>query len=344
MSEMRAAVVHTFDDVRVESVPRPTAPPGGLLVHTHACGICSGDVMPWYIERKAPLVLGHEMAGTVVEVGEGAPFAVGDRVFAHHHAPCMECAYCNRGHYVQCATWKEPAVDPGGCAEYFAVTANGTENDTLLVPPSLSLEHACLIEPLACAVKALRRVPPIARGGVVAILGLGAMGIILTALAKYFGAWQVIGIDRIPYRLNLAADIGADHLIDFSRQDVVATVRQITSGMGADLVIVGPPSVEAMRTGLECAGKAATVLFFSPAEPDQTFAYDPNRPYFDEISFVTSYSCGPPDTREALSLLADGVLRVDKIITHRFPLDQAPTAYRLTASGGESSKVLVTLE
>jgi L-iditol 2-dehydrogenase len=139
MTTMRAAVVHSFEDVRAQRVPRPTAPPGGLLVRTQACGICSGDVMPWYIAKKAPLVLGHEMAGVVEEVGEGAPFAPGDRVFAHHHAPCMACAHCQAGRHVQCAEWKKPAVSPGGCAEFFAVTAGGARHDTLAIPPAVTL-------------------------------------------------------------------------------------------------------------------------------------------------------------------------------------------------------------
>jgi len=344
VTTMRAAVVRSFDEVGVETVPRPTAPPGGLLVRTHACGICSGDVMPWYIERKAPLVLGHEMAGTVVAVAEGAPFAVGDRVFAHHHAPCGDCEFCRRGQFVQCPTWKQPAVTPGGCAEFFAVAAHGAAQDTLKLPDGLSLDAACLIEPVACAVKAIRRVPAPLRGGVAVVLGLGPMGLLLARLAAHAGASRVIGVDRVPFRLELARGFGATDLVDFSKEDTVAAVRRLTDGRGADLVWVGPPHAAAMETGLACAGPGAFVVWFSPANPGERFAYDPNAVYFNEIQLLPSYSCGPDDTRAALQLLIDGVVDAEALITHRFGLADVAAAYRLTAAGGASAKVLVRVD
>lgn len=344
MTTMRAAIIRAFDDVIVQDVPRPTPPPGGLLVRTHACGICSGDVMPWYIQRKAPLVLGHEMAGTVAAVGEGAPFAVGDRVFAHHHAPCLDCAFCRRGRYVHCPTWKQPAVTPGGCAEFFAVTANGASHDTLALPDAVSLDAACLIEPVACAVKALGQVPAPLRDGVALVLGLGTMGLLLARLAAHAGASRVIGVDRVPFRLELARAFGVDDTVDFSAEDTVAAVGRLTGGRGADVVLVGPPHAAVMETGLACAAPGAVVVFFSPADPGARFSYDPNRVYFDEITLAPSYSCGPDDTREALHLLATGVVDADALITHRFGLADVAAAYRLTAAAGASAKVLVQVD
>src|SRR5512147_3264714 len=111
---MKAAKLYNFSDIRIEDIPIPVVGPDDLLLRTKACGICSGDVMPWYIEKKAPLVPGHEPAGEIVELGRELlkahpsprntqhPFQIGDRVFVHHHAPCMSCRYCERGDYVQC--------------------------------------------------------------------------------------------------------------------------------------------------------------------------------------------------------------------------------------------------
>jgi L-iditol 2-dehydrogenase len=339
---MRAAVLRAFRDVAVQDLPQPEVEPGGLLVQTRACGICSGDVMPWYVERKAPLVLGHEPMGVVAAAGDGAPFAVGERVFAHHHAPCLACEFCRRGEHVHCATWKQPAITPGGCAEYFAVSANGAAHDTLRLPDGLPDDAGCLIEPLACCVKGFARAPHEARTGVVLVLGLGPMGLLNVRLARHHGARRIIAVDRVPFRLALARAFGADVLIDFGRADTLTGVRDATDGKLADLVVVGPPHVAALATGLACAAPGATLLQFSPVTPGETWPLDPNRVYFDEVRLIPSYSCGPDDTRAALDLLASGLVDLAAFITHRFPLDRAGEAYDLVAAGGDSAKVLVT--
>ena len=113
---MRAAVLYDAGDVRIEERTIPQLRENEILVRTMASGICSGDVMGWYIRRKAPLVLGHEPSGVVAEVRGEVDFSTGDRVFVHHHAPCFACRACERGEYVQCATWRATKIDPGGTA------------------------------------------------------------------------------------------------------------------------------------------------------------------------------------------------------------------------------------
>ena len=131
---MQVARLYDFGDIRVEASARPEIGPTDILVRASACGICSGDIMPWYIRRKAPLVLGHEPVGVVEETGAAVrDFRRGDRVFIHHHAPCFECTACRRGEYVQCATWRATNLMPGGMAEYFLVSA-ANQRDTLKLP------------------------------------------------------------------------------------------------------------------------------------------------------------------------------------------------------------------
>jgi L-iditol 2-dehydrogenase len=146
---MRAAVLYDVNDVRIEERAVPELRDGELLVRTMASGICSGDVMGWYIARKAPLVLGHEPAGIVAAVAGDCALSVGDRVFVHHHAPCFECRACKRGDYVQCATWRATRIEPGGIAEYFRVSREN-QRDTLPLPASVPFRDASLVEPLAC--------------------------------------------------------------------------------------------------------------------------------------------------------------------------------------------------
>src|SRR5215471_19974881 len=134
---MQVARLYDFGDIRLEHSPRPQPGPNDLLVRVTACGICSGDIMPWYIRRKAPLVLGHEPVGVVAEVGgKVKDFYAGDRVYVHHHAPCFQCPSCARGEYVQCTTWRSTSLKPGGMAEYFLVSATN-QRDTLKLPQSI---------------------------------------------------------------------------------------------------------------------------------------------------------------------------------------------------------------
>ena len=143
---MKVAVLHSFNDIRIEEWRVPEVEKGEALIKMKACGICSGDVMPWYIEKKAPLVLGHEPAGQIVALGEGVTdFQIGDPVFVHHHAPCMNCHYCKRGDYVLCETWKRSRIVPGGLAEYVKIPAVNLKQDTLKLPAGggLSGRDAC---------------------------------------------------------------------------------------------------------------------------------------------------------------------------------------------------------
>jgi len=131
---MRVARLYDFGDIRVEEDPRPQVGPDDILVRTRACGICTGDIMPWYLKRKAPIVLGHEPVGVIEAVGRQVRgFEPGERLFVHHHAPCFNCAACRRGHYVHCPTWRASKITPGGMAEYFAVGA-ANQRDSLKLP------------------------------------------------------------------------------------------------------------------------------------------------------------------------------------------------------------------
>src|SRR3990172_7636041 len=155
---MKTAVAYDFKDIRIEEMPVPDVGPREALVKISACGICSGDVMPWYIRKKAPIVLGHEPAGTIVEVGnEVKGFKVGDRVAMHHHAPCFTCRFCRRGDYVQCDTWRKTKIVPGGISEYVKIPEKNLTGDTLLIPNDVSMEDATLTEPTACVVKGFKR-------------------------------------------------------------------------------------------------------------------------------------------------------------------------------------------
>lgn len=341
--KMRVARLYNFYDIRIEEHSVPVPDRGEALIKTKASGICSGDVMRWYIENKAPLVLGHEPSGVVVEVGDGvSAFKPEDRVFVHHHAPCMRCRYCRRGDYVQCAEWKKPGISPGGISEYILILANTLENDTLLLPDSVSFEEGMLIEPLACVIKGLKRTR-IRKGDTVLVIGLGFMGVLNALVAKRFGSERVIGAERVPYRIQKARALGIE-VIDVSKSPLMETLSEITSGSMAEIVIVAPSSIDALKEGLSFVAPGGTLLMFSPVEPLSELALKPNQLYFKDISIVTSYSCGPADTADALELIEKKAIPSGELITHRFPIEETEKAYRITEEARDSLKCAILFD
>jgi L-iditol 2-dehydrogenase len=336
---MRVARLYDFGDIRLEQSPRPQPGPDDILVRVTACGICSGDIMPWYIRRKAPLVLGHEPVGVVAEIGHAVRnFRLGDRVFVHHHAPCFDCAACRRGEYVQCAVWRESHIMPGGMAEYFVVSATN-QRDTLKLPDSVGDLNGVLVEPAACVVKSLRR-SGLRPGESVLVIGLGIMGMMHIKLARHLGAGTIIGADLFEQRAVRAEQLGADHGIVVTGDNLADQVRELTRGAMMDVVIVGPGNSRAIGAGIAAAGKAATVVQFTATPPGDEMLVRPHDLYFNETRLVPSYSCGPEDTRQALELVKRGVLSSAELVTHQFPLDEITAAYE-QAQKPESLKVVV---
>lgn len=341
---MRVVRVYDYLDVRIEETEPPGIGPGEALVRGLLCGICSGDVVPWYIRRKAPLVLGHEPVGEIVEVGPGVrEFRAGDRVFAHHHAPCGRCRACSRGAFVQCAAWRRSRLDPGGMAEYYRVPALNLAADTLRIPDSVSDEDAVLTEPLACVVKSLRRAGPI-EGATVLVIGLGVMGQMHVLLAREWGAAKVIAADLEPVRCAFAAGLGADVVLQVGPDaPLPELVREVTAGEGADVVIAGPASVEALEAGFSSVARGGTIVQFMGTPPGERLSLDTHEAYFREIRLVPSYSAGPDDTRLALKCIERGVVTASRIVTHWFDMRDAAMAYRTAAEDRRCIKAVVRL-
>lgn len=337
---MKVARYYAGDDIRIEEMPVPPCGPHDILVETRACGICSGELMEWYMRPKAPFVFGHEPSGVVVEVGrEVQGWQVGDRVFVHHHAPCFTCRHCRRGAYVMCETWRRSRLDPGGMAQYIRVPAEN-QRDTLRLPDHVGWDAGALVEPLACAVQALER-SRMAPGDTVLVIGLGFMGQLLARTAWSFGAGMVIAADFEPARRALARSLGASHVLDPALAPLHEQVAELTGGAMAEVVLVGPPTVAAMQAGVQAAGRGATVVLFSPAPPGERWPIEPHDLYFRDVAIVPSYSCGPRETRRALALLAGGAIPVDRVITHRYPFPRVAEGFRAMKAGGEVVKVLI---
>lgn len=306
--------------IAIVEEPVPVCPPGGLLVRTEASGLCSGELMDWYMDRKIPHVLGHEVTGVVVE-SQSPQFEVGWRVFAHHHAPCMHCAYCAQRLYVHCEQWKRTKLVPGGMAEYFAVSPENL-SDTLLVDHLRPID-AALIEPLACVVKSIDRAEPLAlENANAAVIGLGVMGLMHMLLLP-----AAVGYDLNRARIDHALDLDLD-------------ARHPDDREKADLIFVCPGSKEALDLAIDIATPGATIVLFAPMPPGAETPVDLTRLYFQEINLVSSYSCGPADTFEASNLLMAGAVRAEQVVSDFISIDQLPEAY-LQMKRGEILKPMV---
>src|SRR6266581_4863746 len=189
---MRAAMYYANDDVRIVDLPTPRIGPGEILVRVKASGICGSDVMEWYRKPKAPLVLGHEIAAEVVQIGAGVDSVkIGDRVFVSHHVPCGSCRYCLAGHETVCETLRTTNFDPGGFAEFVRVPAINVKHGVFPLPREISDDEATFVEPLACVIRG-QRLAGFRPGGTILVLGSGVAGLLHIKLAKAAGAAKVI--------------------------------------------------------------------------------------------------------------------------------------------------------
>jgi L-iditol 2-dehydrogenase len=338
---MRAAVYYSNRDVRIEERPRPAAGPGELVFRVMASGVCGSDVMEWYRRAKAPIVLGHEVAGEVVEIGAGlAGFAAGDRIVTTHHVPCNECRYCRAGQHPVCDTLRRTSFDPGGFAEYVRLPAINVARGTFAVPRDVTYEEASFVEPLACVARGQRIAGGVA-GKTVAVLGSGISGLLHILWAEAHGAARIVATDIHPFRIAAAERAGADVALDAGRHDVASGIREANGGRSADLVVVCTAAVAAVGQALHAVDRGGTILFFALFPPGTTYPFPAYELGRDGITIVHSYAGPPADMRAALDAIAARRVNVASLITHRLPLAEAATAFRLVAEAADSLKVII---
>ncbi|MGZ3635972.1 MAG: alcohol dehydrogenase catalytic domain-containing protein, partial [Syntrophales bacterium] len=296
---MRVAMYYNNRDVRLQELPRPKIGPGEMLIKVIASGICGSDVMEWYRIRKAPLVLGHEIAGEIAEIGEGVGrYKIGDRVFVSHHIPCNTCHYCLMGYHTACETLHTTNYDPGGFAEYIRVPQLNVDRGVFLLPEELSFEDGVFIEPLACVVRG-QRVANLQAGQSILILGSGISGLLHLLLARTLGAGRIMATDVSEYRLQMAKALGADAVLH-ATEDIPASVRRINKDRLADLVIVCTGAPVAFRQALKAVDRGGTILCFATTEPDVELSVPLNEFWRNEIKLMPSYGNSPLDATVAI--------------------------------------------
>jgi L-iditol 2-dehydrogenase len=338
---MRVAMYYSNKDIRVEEVPTPSIGPGELLLRVEASGICGSDVMEWYRIKRAPLVLGHEIAGEVVEVGEGVDrYKKGDRVAASHHVPCNTCRYCLSGHHTVCDTLRSTNFDPGGFAEFVRLPAINVDRGVYPIPDEVSFEEATLTEPLACVLRA-QRIAWLQPGETVLVIGSGISGLLHIQLARAMGAGRIVATDISEARLEAASTFGAGAVIH-AREDVSSELRRVNDGWLADKVFVCTGAEKANLQALESVERGGTVMFFAPTDPGVKLPVAVNELFFrNDITLTTSYAGSPADHVTAIELIRAGRVNAKKMITNRFSLSNTAKGFQLVAEAHRSIKVVI---
>jgi L-iditol 2-dehydrogenase len=338
---MKVGVYYRNSDVRVEERPDPEINDHAILVKVMACGLCGSDLLEWYRIKRAPLVLGHEPAGVIVETGKLVTnVKPGDRVFVTHHVPCNACYHCLTGHETACTTFQSKNnFDPGGFSELLLVKGRSVKTGTFLLPDAMSFEQATFIEPLGTAVRALRTAA-LKPAQSILVLGSGVAGLLIIKLARAFGAGNIIATDVSPYRLEKAKQFGANHTIA-AGEDIPAFVRSVNDRRLADVVVLSAGALSAARSALQSAERGGTILFFAVPKPGETVDVDFNPFWRDDITIKTCYGAAPLDNQQALDLIKHGTVTVTDMITHRFAIDLIGKAFATGAQPDGCMKIIV---
>ncbi len=338
---MKVGMYYSNSDVKVEQLPIPDLDASDILIKTAACGICGSDILEWYRIKKAPLVLGHEYAGVITNIGKDVKgFKIGDKVFATHHVPCGECYYCKSGHETACNVFQSKNnFSPGGFSEYLKVSGKSVETGVMVLPNNMTFEQATFIEPLGTVIRGQRALN-IKKNDCVLILGCGIAGLLHIKLARAMGAGIIIAIDTNQYRLDAAIKFGANSAV-MAGDDLLSAIKKANNGSLADKVIICTGAKSAAVQGLSSADKGATILFFAVPNPGETIAVDFNRYWRDDICIKTSYGAAPQDNLEAIKLINSGIVEVDDMITHKLSIDEIAKGFKLAAEGKECLKVII---
>jgi L-iditol 2-dehydrogenase len=337
---MRVAIYYNNNDIRILEQKVPDIEPDEILIKVLASGICGSDVLEWYRVPKAPLVLGHEIAGEIVEMGSKVKdWNIGDRVFVSHHVPCNMCRYCLAGHESVCDTLAKTNFDPGGFAEYVRVPGINVRNGVFKLPASMSYEQAVFIEPLACVYRGqahLGWVP----GRRVLVLGSGIAGLMHIQLAKIAGASRIFAVDINPFRLQAAKRFGADAILE-AGNDLPQRLMDANEGRLAELVIISTGALPALEQSFEMIDRGGSILFFAPSDPGVKLSMPFNDLWRKEITMTSTYAGSPRDIRKAIELIASQRIDVEDMITHVLPLSEIVKGFQLVQKADESMKVVI---
>ncbi len=347
---MKAAVWNAETGLRLEHVERPEVGPDDVLVKVGAASICGTDLRisrhgHFKIPAGTSRILGHEVSGTVAATGANVTsLAVGRRVSVTPNVGCGRCEWCGQGLNNMCADYEAFGVSiDGGFAEYLLVPGFAVARGNVFpLPDTVSNRAAALVEPFSCCLRGQRALR-VGNDDTVVIVGAGPIGIFHTMLAKLAGARTVIVSNLGAKRLDDAAEAGADVLVQSDRQDLLDVVARVTGGRGADVVITCVSSPEVQAQAVEMLATHGRVNFFAGLGGDARVPLDTNRLHYKGLTLTGTTGSSNDDYRRALSLVADGRVDLERLVTRTFAIDEVDKAFHYAAVG-EGMKAMVTFD
>jgi L-iditol 2-dehydrogenase len=345
---VKGAVFYAPLDVRLEEVPEPTAGPGEVKLRIRNTSTCGTDVKIFkngHPNMSPPQVMGHEIAGEVVEVGpDVAGWAPGDRVQVIAAIPCGRCEECTRGRMTVCPNQTSMGYQyPGGFAEYMVVPKAVLDVDGLnRIPDNLTFAEASVAEPFACAINAQELVR-VGDGDDVMVVGSGPIGCLHVRLARSRGARRVFLADLNRGRLDQAADIvKPDAAICSGEVDIIEAAKELTDGRGVDVAITAAAAGVTQEQALQYVARQGRISFFGGLPKDNpVISVDSNLVHYRELMLMGANGSSPQHNKRALELISAGAVPVADLITHRLPLDRVLDAFQIVADG---AGIKVTVE
>lgn len=346
---MLSALTKEPGHIEVRDTEKPEVNSGDLLLKTSYAAICSTDIKMFTGKKKSdylefPIVLGHEVVGKVVKVGDNHErFASGDSLMLYPGIGCGECDFCLTDAHNLCQNRSALGYNfDGGFAEYVRIPEpffNNNRGRVLKVPDGLPLKRAVLFEPLSCAYNGIQQ-SRITEGDTVVVVGLGFMGLLFAQLAQLKGALQVVGIDPITDRREKAKDIGVDTVLDPSSVNVKEILKEETGEEGGDAVVAALAVPEVFEDSLELVKSGGTLNLFGGAPSGSEISIDPNMIHYNEIDLVGTSAYRLKDALTVRNIMMDGVIKPEKLITAEYPLEQIEEGMELAAENKEI-KVLI---
>ncbi|MDA7885199.1 galactitol-1-phosphate 5-dehydrogenase [bacterium] len=341
---MRALLLSEYQNLNVVEVEKPRLGPKDVLVSVKACGICGSDVHGYdgsSGRRIPPLVMGHEAAGVVTEIGaEVSRFSIGQRVTFDSMISCGNCHLCSKGSTNLCAGRRVLGVScetyrQSGC---FAEFVSVPEHIVYEIPDDLSFEHAALVEPVSVAVHAVSLLE-IPSGASAVVVGTGMIGLLVVQALKVAGCDQIVAIDIDPFKLNLAKELGATHCLRATDVDVATEVLAITEGIGVDIAMEVVGKTEPLRTAIDCVRLGGQVGLVGNLQPNVDLPLQ--KVVTRELKLVGS--CGSSgEYPRCIELMASEQIKVSPLISQVTSLDRGPEFFeRLYKHEPELLKVVV---